>query len=158
MNYTRSKIPFLCSGNKLQIFKYLPFERMLCIDTNRINFVYQKWNCKAVLHIFGKRKLWYWNNFGFSSGKRNQNHDVAATLIPGRKTDVETSCNNVVTTFLFVVATSETQRCNNAMTALSDVATKNQNLTLLQRHLPAGNLLLNVFTQITLSKLVELLQ
>ena len=42
VNYIRSKITFLCSGNKLQIFKYPPFDRTLCIDTHRINFVYSK--------------------------------------------------------------------------------------------------------------------
>ena len=87
VNYTRSKIPFLCSGTKLQIFKYPPFERTLCIGTYRINIVYQKWNCKQILHIFGKRRLyWYWSTLRFSSGKRQQNHDVAATLMLGQKT------------------------------------------------------------------------
>ena len=36
MNCARSKIPFLCSGNKMQIFKYPTYERTLCIDTYRI--------------------------------------------------------------------------------------------------------------------------
>ena len=52
VNYTRSKNPFLCSGNELQIFKYPPFKRTLCIDTYRINFVYQKWICKAILQNY----------------------------------------------------------------------------------------------------------
>ena len=38
LNYTRSKIPFLCSGNKLQFFKYPPFERTICIDTDKFCF------------------------------------------------------------------------------------------------------------------------
>ena len=33
---------FFCSGNRLQIFKYQPFEQTLCIDTYKIIFVYQK--------------------------------------------------------------------------------------------------------------------
>ena len=48
------------------------------------------------------------------SGKRNQNHVVTATLIPGRKTDVE---SNVVTTLVFGrsndVGNTTWQRCDN---------------------------------------------
>ena len=90
VNYIRSKITFLCSGNKLQIFKYPPFDRTLCIDTYRINFVYQKMELQVnVAYLWKKKLLWYWNTFRFSSGKRHQNHEVAAKLIPGRKTDVQ---------------------------------------------------------------------
>ena len=75
-----------------------------------INSVYQKWNCMAMLHIFGEIKLWwYWNSFRFSSGKRLHNHDVAATLTPGRKA-------NVKNTTLWL-------HCENM---LSDVTTKKQ--------------------------------
>ena len=119
VNYTTSKILFLCSGNELQIFKYPLFERTLCIDTYRINFVIKKWNCKAILHIFGKRKLqWCWNTFRFSLGEPHQNHDVAATLTPGRKNDVGNA------TLWQHYSTSWPKH--------------NQNLTLLQRHVRAG--------------------
>ena len=57
VNYTRSKIPFLCSGNKLQIFKYPPFERTLCIDTYRINFVYQKMELQGNIVYLWKKKI-----------------------------------------------------------------------------------------------------
>ena len=125
VNYTRSKIPFLCSGNKLQIFKYPPFEQTLCIDTYRINFVYQKMELQGNIAYLGKRKLqWYWSIFRFSSGKRRQNHDVAATVMPGRKTDVENTLWQ--RQFLVVVTTSETKRCDNVVTTLSDVVTKIQ--------------------------------
>ena len=85
-----------------------------------------------MLHIFGKRKLqWYWNIFRFSSGKQNQNHDVAATLIPGRKTDVENTTlafgcsNNVGNATLWQRYPTSRPKYN-------------QNLTLLQRHVPPG--------------------
>ena len=57
MNCTRSKIPFLCSGNKLQIFKHPPFERTLCIDTYRINFVYQKMKLQGTIAYLWKKKI-----------------------------------------------------------------------------------------------------
>ena len=57
VNYTRSKIPFLCSGNKLQVFKYPPFERMLCIDLYRINFVYQKMELQGSIAYLWKKKI-----------------------------------------------------------------------------------------------------
>ena len=44
VNYTRSKISFLCSGNKLQIFKYPPFEQTLCIRKNRKCISFEKEN------------------------------------------------------------------------------------------------------------------
>ena len=37
VNYTRSKIPFLCSGNKLQIFQLN--ERLALIHTEQIMFI-----------------------------------------------------------------------------------------------------------------------
>ena len=57
VNHTRSKIPFLCSGNKLQIFKYPPFERTLCIDTYRINFVYQKMELQGNIAYLWKKEI-----------------------------------------------------------------------------------------------------
>ena len=57
VNCTRSKIPFLCSGNKLQVFKYPPFERMLCIDLYRINFVYQKMELQGSIAYLWKKKI-----------------------------------------------------------------------------------------------------
>ena len=57
VNYTRSKILFLCSGNKLQIFKYPPFERTLCIDTYKINFVYQKMELQGNNAYLQKKKI-----------------------------------------------------------------------------------------------------
>ena len=89
VNYTRSKIPFLCSGNELQIFEYLPFEWTLCIDTYRINFVYQKMDLQGnIAELWKKKIIMILNTFKFLSGKQHQNRDVAATLIPGRKADV----------------------------------------------------------------------
>ena len=55
---------------------------------------------------------------------RHQNHDVATTLIPGRKTDVENATLQQ-RQLLVVVMTLETQCCDAAPT-LSDVATKMQ--------------------------------
>ena len=77
VNYTRSKILFLCSGNKLRTFK---FERTLCIDTSATNFVYQKMELQSNIAYLWKKKLWCWSTFRFSSGKRHQNHDVAAFI------------------------------------------------------------------------------
>ena len=132
VNYTRSKIPFLCSGNKLQIFKYPPFERTLCIDTYRINFIYQKMELQGHITYLWGEKIWYWNTFRFSSGKRHQNHDVAATLIRRRK-------HNVVTTVVFGCSND----LGNNVATLSQRYPRsrpkyNQNLTLLQRRVPAG--------------------
>ena len=56
-NYTRPKIPFLCSGKKLQIFKYQPFERTVCIDTYRINFVYQKTELQGSIAYLWKKRI-----------------------------------------------------------------------------------------------------
>ena len=60
--------------------------------------------------------------------------------MPGRKTDVENTLWQ--RQFLVVVTTSETKRCDNVVTTLSDVETKIQpklkNITLLQRRVPAG--------------------
>ena len=42
VNYTISKIHFLCSDNMLQIFKYTPIVQTNCIDAYRINYVDQK--------------------------------------------------------------------------------------------------------------------
>ena len=53
----RSKIPFLCSGNKLQIFRYPSFEGTLCIDTYRINFVYQKMELQGNITYLWKKKI-----------------------------------------------------------------------------------------------------
>ena len=52
VNYTRSKILFLCSGNKLQTFK---FERTLCIDTSATNFVYQKMELQSNIAYLWKK-------------------------------------------------------------------------------------------------------
>ena len=55
VSYTRSKIPFLSSGNKLQIFKYPPFEQTLCIDTYRKKFVYQKMELQGNIAYLWKK-------------------------------------------------------------------------------------------------------
>ena len=54
VNYARSKIPFLYSGNELQIFKYPPFEQTLCIDAN---FVYQKIELEDNIVYLKKKKI-----------------------------------------------------------------------------------------------------
>ena len=46
-----------CSDNKLQIFKYPPFERTLCIDTYKINFVYQKMKLLGNIAYLRKKKI-----------------------------------------------------------------------------------------------------
>ena len=85
VNYTRSKIPFLCSGNKVQIFKYPPFERMLCIWHIHNKFCLSK-NRIARQYCISLEKENY-NDIG--THLDFQNHDVAATLLLGRKNDVE---------------------------------------------------------------------
>ena len=57
VNYIRSKIPFLCSGNELKIFKYPPFEGTLCIDTYRINFPHQKMDLQGNIAYLWKKKI-----------------------------------------------------------------------------------------------------
>ena len=57
VNYTRSKISFLCSGKKLQLFRYLPFEWTLCIDTYRIIFVSQKMELQDNIAYLWKKKI-----------------------------------------------------------------------------------------------------
>ena len=84
------------------------------ICANALHWQIQKKICLSKKGITRQR-----NTFRFLSGKRLQNDEVAATLIPGRKADVENttlwqSCDNVI-------------RCRD-----------NQNLTLLQRRVPAG--------------------
>ena len=51
------KNPFSLSGNELQIFKYPPFERTICIDTYRINFVYQKMELQGNIAYLWKKKI-----------------------------------------------------------------------------------------------------
>ena len=105
-NYTRSNIPFLCSGNELQILKYLPFERTLCIDTYRINFVHQKMELQGNIVYLWKKKiimiLEHLQNFvrkttsgsrrccnvNVRSENRRRKHDVVTTLVFRRSNDV----------------------------------------------------------------------
>ena len=42
-----------------------------------------------IAELWKKKIIMILNTFKFLSGKQHQNRDVAATLIPGRKTDVE---------------------------------------------------------------------
>ena len=136
VNYTRSKIPFLCSGNKLQIFKYPPFERTLFIDTHSINFVYQKmelqgnivylWKKKIIMilediHIFVRKttsESRRYCNVKTRSENRHRKHNVVTTLVFG-------SSNDVGNTTLWQRYPASRPKYN-------------QNLTLVQRRVPAG--------------------
>ena len=138
MNYTRSKILFLCSDNKLQIFKYPPFERMLCIDTCRINFVYQKmelqgdiaylWQ-KKIIMILEHIQIFFRKMTSESRGccnvntileNRHRKHNVATKLVFGCSNDVGN--------------TTLWQRYPTLRPKY------NQNLTLLKRLVPTGNI------------------
>ena len=106
VNYTRSKIPFLCSGNQLQIFKYPPFERTLFIDTCSINFVYQKmelqgnivnlWKKKIIMileyiYIFVRKttsESRRYCNVKTRSENRHRKHNVVTMLVFGCSNDV----------------------------------------------------------------------
>ena len=106
VNYTRSKIPFLFSGNKLQIFKYSQFERRLCFDTYRINFVYQKmelqgniaylWKTKIIMilehiQIFVRKRLSESRrccNLNTRLENQRRKHNVVTTLVFGCSNDV----------------------------------------------------------------------
>ena len=64
-------------------------ERKLCIDVHRINYVYQKLELQRYIAYVWENKI-IMSTFRFSSGKRLQNHDAAATLIPSWKAEVKT--------------------------------------------------------------------
>ena len=120
MDYTRSKIPFLCSDNELQIFKYPPFEWTLYINTYRINFVYQKMELQSYTVYLWKKKLqWHCNTLDF----------FRKTISESRRwCNVSTGSENrrrkhVVTTLVF---SRSRRRKHNVVTTLSDVATKIQ--------------------------------
>ena len=48
---------FVYSGNKLQIFKYPPFDKKLSIDTYTTNFVYQKVELQSNIVYLWKKKI-----------------------------------------------------------------------------------------------------
>ena len=93
-NCTRSKVPFLCSGNKLQIFKYPPFEQTLCIDTYRINFFLSK-NGIARQYYIPLEKEHY--DIGTHLDFCQENDISITTLLAQQKQ----CCNKVVTTLVF---------------------------------------------------------
>ena len=67
-----------------------PIERMLCIDPYRINHVYQKMESQGnIAYIWENKIMMILEHLYIFLGKQLQNHDVASTLIPGRKADVE---------------------------------------------------------------------
>ena len=117
--YTRSKIPFLCSGNELQIFKYPPFERTLCIDTYRINFVYQKMELQGnIVYLWKKKIIMILEHVNVTSENRRRKHDVVTTLVFRRSNDVGSTtlwqrCDNVIR--CRDQNTTKTQRCYNVM-------------------------------------------
>ena len=136
VNYTRSKIPFLCSGNKLQIFKYRPFERTLCIDTYRINFVYQKmelqgnitylWK-KTIIMILEHLQIFVRKttsesrrccNVNTRSESQHRKRNVLTTLVFGRRSNV----GNITLWQRYPMSRLK----------------YNQNLPLLQSRVPAG--------------------
>ena len=118
MNYTRSKISFLCSGNELQVFKYPPFAQTLCIDTYRTNFVYQKIKLQGIIVHLWKKKIMILEhlqifvreatsesqrccNVNGRSQNRCHKHNVVTTLIFGRSNDGGNTmlwqrCDNVI--------------------------------------------------------------
>ena len=65
-----------------------PIERTLWIDAYRINYVYSEIESN-IAYLWGKKIIMILEQIRFLSGKRLQNHDVAATLTPGRKSNVE---------------------------------------------------------------------
>ena len=126
VNYARSKIPFLCSGNKLRIFKCPPFEKRLCFDTYWINFIYQKMELQGNTAYLWKKKIIM---------------ILEHIEIFVRKTTSESRrCCNVDT------RSENRRRKHNVVTTLwqrypTSRPKYNQNLTLLQRRVPAGILL-----------------
>ena len=95
VNYATSKIPFICSGNKLKIFKYTPIEQTICIDA------YQ-------FRLSKNGIAW---QYCISLEKQNYN-DIRTPLDFRQKNDFK------ITTLLqrqYKVGnpTSKTQRCNN---------------------------------------------
>ena len=136
VNYIRSKIPFLCSRNKLQFFKYSPFEGALCINTYRISFVYQKMELQGNIAYFWKNKIIMilqhiqifvrkttsesrrCCNVNTRSENRRRKHNVVTTLV--------FSCSNDVgNATLWQRYPMSRPKCN-------------QNLTFLQRRVTAG--------------------
>ena len=118
VNYARSKIHFLCSGNKLQIFKYPPFEGTLGIDTYRINFAHQKmglqgniaylWIKEIIMileHIYisvrkATSELRRCCRVNTSSENRRRKHNVVTTLVFSCSNDIGNTtlwqrCDNV---------------------------------------------------------------
>ena len=100
VNYGRSKIPFTCSGNKLEIFKYTPIEQTICIDA------YQ-------FRLSKNGIAW---QYCISLGKQNYN-DIRTPLDFRHKNDFK------ITTLLqrqqkVGNPTSKTQRCNNVSFSL----------------------------------------
>ena len=135
MNYARTKIPFLYSGYELKIFKYLPFEQTLCIDTYRINFVYLKMEFQGNIAYLWKKKIilifkQLYNfvrkttsesrsccNVNVRSENGRQKHDFVTALIFGCRNDVgNTTFDNVVTVLSDVEA--KTQPKPNVVTTL----------------------------------------
>ena len=106
VSYTRSKIPFICSGSELQIFKYPQFERTLCTDTYGINFVYQKmelretnpylWTNKIIMmlehvEIFVRTttsEIWRCCIVNTRLESQRWKHNIVTTLVFGRSNDV----------------------------------------------------------------------
>ena len=106
VNCTRSRIPFLRSGNELQIFKYPPFERTLCIDTYRLSFVYQNMDLHGnIAYLWGKKTImilehlqifvrkttsesWRCYNVNNRSENGSRKHNVVTTLVFGHSNNV----------------------------------------------------------------------
>ena len=115
MNYARSKTPFLCSGKKLQIFKYPLLEQTLCMNTCKTNLVDLQgnivylWAKKIIMilehiYIFVRKntsELRRCCNVNTRSENRRRKHNVVTTLVFGCSNEVGNTkllqrCDNVI--------------------------------------------------------------
>ena len=110
-------------------------QRFALTHTKEILFI-KKWNCQAILHIFGKRKLkWYWNTFKFPPGKKTSESRRCCNV--NTRSESRRQKDNVVTTLDF--GCGNDVRNTTLWQRYPTLRPKyNQNQTLLQSCVPTG--------------------
>ena len=120
VNYTRSKIPFLCSGIELQIFKYPPFERTLCIDTYRINCLSKNGFARHYCIPLEKEN---YNDIGTPLDFRQEN-DIRITTLPHTRSENRHRKHSIITLVFGLSDDVGTQRCDNVIQRSDQITTK----------------------------------